>query len=204
MPFLLSLVLLVISIYIRLKLNESPVFQQMKAQGKGSKAPLTDSFLALAEQQVRAPRAASARRPARAWSGTPASSTRSSSSPARSRSTGDGVHADRRSRCSLGTPFFVIFGWLVRPHRPPQDHPRRLPARGADLLPDLPGADPRHQSRRSRSSRAATRSPSPPPTATSTSSPARTPSSPTATRSRTSSPSRASRSPRNPPSPARR
>jgi MFS family permease len=44
-PFLLSFVLLVFSIYIRLKLNESPVFQQMKAEGKGSKAPLTDSFL---------------------------------------------------------------------------------------------------------------------------------------------------------------
>ena len=43
-PFLLSLVLLVISIYIRLKLDESPVFLQMKALGKGSKAPLRDSF----------------------------------------------------------------------------------------------------------------------------------------------------------------
>ena len=43
-PFLLSLVLLVISVYIRLKLNESPVFLQMKAEGKGSKAPLRESF----------------------------------------------------------------------------------------------------------------------------------------------------------------
>ena len=43
-PFLISLVLLVISVYIRLKLNESPVFLRMKAQGKGSKAPLRDSF----------------------------------------------------------------------------------------------------------------------------------------------------------------
>ena len=44
-PFLVSLILLVYSIYIRLKLNESPVFQKMKAEGKGSKQPLTDSFL---------------------------------------------------------------------------------------------------------------------------------------------------------------
>jgi len=44
-PFLVSLVLLVFSVYIRLKLNESPVFQRMKAEGKGSKAPLTESFL---------------------------------------------------------------------------------------------------------------------------------------------------------------
>jgi MFS family permease len=43
-PFLLSLVLLAISVYIRLKLNESPVFLQMKAEGKGSKAPLRESF----------------------------------------------------------------------------------------------------------------------------------------------------------------
>jgi MFS family permease len=44
-PFLVSLILLVFSIYIRLKLNESPVFQRMKAEGRGSKAPLTESFL---------------------------------------------------------------------------------------------------------------------------------------------------------------
>ena len=43
-PFLLSVFLLGISVYIRLKLNESPIFSEMKAQGKGSKAPLTESF----------------------------------------------------------------------------------------------------------------------------------------------------------------
>jgi MFS family permease len=43
-PFLLSVVLLAISVWIRLKLNESPVFQKMKEEGKHSKAPLTDSF----------------------------------------------------------------------------------------------------------------------------------------------------------------
>jgi hypothetical protein len=43
-PFWLSLVLLAFSVYIRLKLHESPVFQKMKAEGKGSKSPLTDSF----------------------------------------------------------------------------------------------------------------------------------------------------------------
>jgi MFS family permease len=44
-PFLLSAVLLAISVYIRLQLNESPVFKRMKAEGKGSKAPITESFL---------------------------------------------------------------------------------------------------------------------------------------------------------------
>lgn len=43
-PFLLSLVLLAISIYIRSQLNESPVFLKMKSEGKGSKSPLSDSF----------------------------------------------------------------------------------------------------------------------------------------------------------------
>jgi len=43
-PFWLSFFLLMISVYIRLQLQESPMFQQMKAEGKGSKAPLTESF----------------------------------------------------------------------------------------------------------------------------------------------------------------
>jgi MFS family permease len=44
-PFLLSIVLLAISVYIRMQLNESPVFKRMKEEGKSSKAPLTESFL---------------------------------------------------------------------------------------------------------------------------------------------------------------
>ena len=44
-PFLLSFILLGVSVYIRLKLEESPVFAEMKAEGKQSKAPLTDSFM---------------------------------------------------------------------------------------------------------------------------------------------------------------
>jgi MFS family permease len=43
-PFLLSIILLVFSVYIRLKLNESPIFKKMKGEGRGSKAPLRDSF----------------------------------------------------------------------------------------------------------------------------------------------------------------
>ena len=44
-PFWMSIFLLAVSVWIRLKLHESPVFTKMKAEGKGSKAPLTDSFL---------------------------------------------------------------------------------------------------------------------------------------------------------------
>jgi predicted MFS family arabinose efflux permease/preprotein translocase subunit SecE len=44
LPFLVSIVLLGVSLWIRMKLEESPVFRKMKAEGKGSKAPLTESF----------------------------------------------------------------------------------------------------------------------------------------------------------------
>src|SRR5690242_19898185 len=43
-PFLISLILLLFSVYIRMKLNESPTFKKMKEEGKGSKSPLKDSF----------------------------------------------------------------------------------------------------------------------------------------------------------------
>jgi MFS family permease len=44
-PFLLSAVLLAVSVYIRLQLQESPVFQRMKEEGKASQSPVTESFL---------------------------------------------------------------------------------------------------------------------------------------------------------------
>ena len=43
-PFLLSGILLIVSIWIRLSLNESPIFQKMKEEGKTSKRPLTEAF----------------------------------------------------------------------------------------------------------------------------------------------------------------
>ena len=43
-PFLLSVVLLGVSVYIRLKLQESPIFVEMKNEGRLSRAPLTGSF----------------------------------------------------------------------------------------------------------------------------------------------------------------
>ena len=44
-PFLVSVVLLGVSVWIRLSMNESPAFAKMKAEGKTSKAPLTEAFL---------------------------------------------------------------------------------------------------------------------------------------------------------------
>ena len=43
-PFLVSIVLLIVSVYIRLQLKESPAFMDLKNQGKLSKAPLTEAF----------------------------------------------------------------------------------------------------------------------------------------------------------------
>ena len=43
-PFLVSLFLLIFSVYIRLKLNELPIWAKMKEEGKGSRRPLIDSF----------------------------------------------------------------------------------------------------------------------------------------------------------------
>ena len=43
-PFLLSIVLLGMSLYIRLQMNESPAFQKIKAEGTASKAPLREAF----------------------------------------------------------------------------------------------------------------------------------------------------------------
>src|SRR5689334_8951017 len=43
-PFLFSIVLLLISVWIRLKLSESPAFVRMKAEGRSSQAPLSEAF----------------------------------------------------------------------------------------------------------------------------------------------------------------
>ena len=44
LPFLVSAVLLIYSVWVRLKLNESPIFKKMKEEGRGSTSPLRDSF----------------------------------------------------------------------------------------------------------------------------------------------------------------
>ena len=44
LPFLLSIFLVAVSVYIRSQMKESPLFTKMKSEGKTSKAPLKDSF----------------------------------------------------------------------------------------------------------------------------------------------------------------
>ncbi|MCF8211171.1 MAG: MHS family MFS transporter [Rhodoferax sp.] len=44
LPFLASILLLAVSVYVRLSMNESPAFTKMKTEGKTSKAPISDAF----------------------------------------------------------------------------------------------------------------------------------------------------------------
>ncbi len=44
-PFLLSIVLLIMSVYIRVSLRETPVFMRLKAEGRASRIPMRESFL---------------------------------------------------------------------------------------------------------------------------------------------------------------
>ncbi len=51
-PFLVSVLLLGVSVWIRLSMNESPAFAKMKAEGKTSKAPLSEAFLKPANAKI--------------------------------------------------------------------------------------------------------------------------------------------------------
>ena len=77
-PFLLSAILLAVSLWIRMQLEESPVFKKMKEEGKGSKAPLTEAFGNWPMPRSPSSRC-SARPPAKPWSGMADSSMRCSS-----------------------------------------------------------------------------------------------------------------------------
>ena len=139
-PFLVSILLLAISVWIRLSLNESPAFQKMKAEGKTSKAPLTESFgqwknlkiVILALFGLTAGQAV-------VWY------------------TGqfyalffltqtlkvDGATANILIAVVAADRHAVLHRvrLAVGQDRPQADHHGRLPARGADLLPAVQGAD---------------------------------------------------------------
>jgi MFS family permease len=110
-PFLLSAVLLAVSIWIRLSLNESPLFQQMKDEGRRSKAPLTEAFgtWSNAKIAILALLGATAGE-AVVWYGGQFYAlfflTQTLKVPA--------VNAQIMIAIglALGTPFFIFFGWL--------------------------------------------------------------------------------------------
>jgi MFS family permease len=110
-PFLLSLVLLVVSIWIRLKLNESPVFQRMKDEGKGSKRPLSEAFgqWSNAKIAILALLGATAGE-AVVWYGGQFYALFFLTQTLKV----DATHAQIMIAVALliGTPFFIVFGWL--------------------------------------------------------------------------------------------
>jgi MFS family permease len=110
-PFLLSAVLLGVSIWIRLRLNESPLFQRMKDEGKASKRPLSEAFgeWSNAKIAIFALLGATAGE-AVVWYGGQFYAlfflTQTLKVPA--------ITAQIMIAVSLllGTPFFIVFGWL--------------------------------------------------------------------------------------------
>ena len=144
-PFLLSAVLLGVSIWIRLKLAESPMFQKMKDEGTPSKAPLTEAFghWSNAKIAILALLGATAGE-AVVWYGGQFYAlfflTQTLKVPA--------GHAQIMIAIALAARHAVLHPvrLAVGQDRPQADHPGRLPARGGDLLPDLPGHHPLRQS----------------------------------------------------------
>ena len=110
-PFLISSVLVAVSVYIRLQLQESPVFRQMKAEGKHSKAPLTEAFGQWSNLKlvILALLGATAGQAVVWYTGQFYALYFLTQSLKI-----EGTTANLLIACALiiGTPFFVVFGWL--------------------------------------------------------------------------------------------
>ena len=143
-PFLLSAILLAVSIWIRLKLNELPLFQRMKEDGKGSKPPLTEAFgnWTNAKIAILALLGATAGE-AVVWYGGQFYALfflpQTVKVPA--------ITAQILIAISLAARHAVLHRvrLAVGQDRPQADHPGGLCAGGRDLFPDLPGPDPLRQ-----------------------------------------------------------
>ena len=142
-PFLISVVLLGISVWIRMQLNESPTFKRMKEEGKGSKAPIAESFgqwknlkvVLLALLGLTAGQAV-------VWYTGQfyalfflTQTLKVDANTANIMIALALLIGTRSSSCSRA----------VGQDRPQAHHHGRLPDRRADLLPDLPGSDPLRQ-----------------------------------------------------------
>jgi hypothetical protein len=135
-----SIVLLGISVWIRLQLNESPLFQQMKAEGRTSKQPISESFCGRQRQDRAAGAVWRHRRPGRGLVRGPVLRLFFLTQTLKV----DATTANLLIAAALviGTPFFIVFGWLSDKIGRKSDHHGRLPDRGADLLSHLQGSDP--------------------------------------------------------------
>ena len=109
-PFLLSVVLLGISVWIRMQLSESPLFQEMKDNGKLSKAPLTESFFSKNGKIVLLALLGATAGQAVVWYAGQFYSLFFLTQTLKI----DGTTANLLIAGGLiiGTPFFIFFGWL--------------------------------------------------------------------------------------------
>ncbi len=139
-PFIVSILLLAVSVWIRLQLNESPAFVKMKAEGTGSKAPLTEAFGQWKNAKGCHPGPV---RPGRRTGG--GLVHRAVLRPVLPRRGAEGgrLHRQPADRLVAGAGHrrFRAVRLAVGQDRPQADHPRRLPDRGADLLPAVQQAD---------------------------------------------------------------
>ena len=140
-PFIVSVILLVFSVYIRLRLNESPIFQKMKEEGKGSKAPLTESFFRYPNNKyvLLALLGATAGQGVVWYTGQFYAlffltiTLKLFYIPA---------YILIGVSLIIGTPFFIFFGWLSDRIGRLKNHPRGMPDRCGHLQHDaVPGVD---------------------------------------------------------------
>jgi len=110
-PFLVSIVLLAVSLWIRLKLNESPMFLQMKKEGLRSKAPLKEAFgtWRYARIAILALLGATAGE-AVVWYGGQFYALFFLTTTLSVKATSAQIMI--AIALALGTPFFILFGWL--------------------------------------------------------------------------------------------
>ncbi|MFT4198767.1 MAG: MFS transporter [Pseudoxanthomonas sp.] len=109
-PFLLSIVLLGVSVWIRMQLAESPLFQQMKAEGRTSKAPITESFFSRNGKIVLLALLGATAGQAVVWYAGQFYAMYFLSQTLKVDSTTTWLLI--AGALALGTPFFVFFGWL--------------------------------------------------------------------------------------------
>ncbi|MGH8029259.1 MAG: MFS transporter [Arenimonas sp.] len=109
-PFLLSAVLLGISVWIRMQLHESPLFQQMKDEGRTSKAPLSESFLSRNGRIVLLALLGATAGQAVVWYAGQFYSLFFLTQTLKIDATTANLLI--AGALAIGTPFFVVFGWL--------------------------------------------------------------------------------------------
>jgi MFS family permease len=109
-PFLLSILLLGVSVWIRMQLAESPLFQQMKAEGKQSKAPITESFFSKNGKIALLALLGATAGQAVVWYGGQFYAMYFLQQILRVDSTTTWLMI--AAALALATPFFVFFGWL--------------------------------------------------------------------------------------------